>query len=155
MADLPVMQRLFDAHVEDHYGWTARDPRVLRARAEWDGKVIGRYSMVVRSGKVVGYLRRDADEDIMIQEAILPKTPDFSAAVEAAEAGEKEGYATVSGITCLRDSQRYESQGYELYGPSLETVMALPLQPGLSFEETISLFSVADGRFVLYPTDWF
>jgi GNAT superfamily N-acetyltransferase len=71
------------------------------------------------------------------------------------EAREKRGYAVVRGITCARDRKRYGSIGYDINGPRLSVAMAIPLKRSARARDLPRLFGVPQGRFVLYPTDWF
>lgn len=152
--DLPSIQELFRDYTKDLYGYTERDPKLLPMKVSWDPKTLDSYRMVAEGDSVVGYVRT-ATSSALADEVIVPEEMDFSATVRALEASEKSDFVSVPRLTSAKDQGRFKSLGYELYGPTMGTAMALSLDGGLDTWTLPDLFGDRTGEFVFYATDGF
>lgn len=153
--DLPILQELFERHARDLFGWSVRLPEILPARVAWWPKALTRYRVVLRDGRAVGYLRTRPEEDILMEEMVIPRWDDFRAAAALLECRVRGRVATTTWITCRRDQERFRALGYDLDGPIPEATMAAPLDPGVRPRDLPAMFGTRSGRFVHYPTDDF
>ncbi len=153
--DLPTIQSLFELQVEGQYGWTERNPRVLRNLVRLYPKTLEAYHLVLRDGKAVGYVRAPRGEAYVADEAIVSRLGDLSEALRSLEGRSKREYGTVANVICQRDTSRLAGLGYAIDGPAMATVMATPLNRRHRAAELPRVFGADEGRLVLYPTDWF
>jgi len=154
-ADLPTIQRLFEAYTRGLCGWTERHPRVLPAIAAWYPRFLERYRIAERDGTPVGYFRTDPNRDRMFEEMIAPRATDFRDVVAWAETRARGKVAATTWITCAKDRTRLLHLGYDLDGPIGDTTMAVPLERSLRPRGLPALFGATSGRFAHYPSDDF
>jgi len=154
-ADLPTIQRLFEAHARGLCGWTERHPDVLPAIAAWYPGFLGRYRIAVRDRDPVGYFRTDPERDLLFEEMIGPRAIDFRDAIAWMESRARGKVATTTWITCAKDRDRFRNLGYDLDGPIGDTTMAVPLDRSLRARGLPVLFGATSGRFAHYPSDDF
>ncbi len=153
--DIPRIQALFRDFAKPFYGWTERHPTFLGGEHIWFENIRGRFRLVYRGGELVGYLRTVPDEEDFSGEYVLRRTTDFRAAVRSVEARTRYGFSNVAPLTAATDLARFRSLGYAVVGPTPSMAMTLSLVPGLRKKVLPRLFGVPQGRFLLYPTDFF
>ena len=152
--DLPVMLVRFREHTRDLLGWTERPEDFLRFRVGWEPG-LDKYHVVLQGGETLGYLRSRPEERVTLEEAVIPSTRGFRAAVALAERRATGGVSTVNWLTAHKDLERFQRLGYTIDGPIPETTMALPLSRGVPRRSLVTLFGGPAGRFVHYPTEDF
>src|SRR3989442_403587 len=116
---------------------------------------LSKYRVLLRQGKVVGYLRTRPDEGMTMEEVVVPGPRDFRAAVALMESRHRRGMVTVNWITAADDVTRFRSLGYSVDGPIPDATMALSLTKEVRATDLRRLFGGTSGRFVQYPTDDF
>ncbi len=154
-SDFRTIQALFGTYTRGLCGWTLRHPDTLAATFSWYSPYLGRYRIVMRDGKAVGYLRTVRDRDILFEEVIVPRMGDFRDAVAAMESQVRGKVATTTWITCEKDRKRFRDLGYDLGGPIGDTTMAVPLDRSVRAAEVPRLFGATTGPFAHYPSDDF
>jgi GNAT superfamily N-acetyltransferase len=153
--DLPHIQSLFKSYTRRFLGWTERNPNFLGGEEIWDDEIWEKFRLVFRNDEMVGYLRVQTDEEDLVEEVIVPRARDFRATVQALEARLKGPFSSVTGLNSDFDRRRFRRLGYDPVGPFTWEAMALPLEEGISTRALLHMFGVSQGRFVLYPTDYF
>ncbi len=153
--DIPKIQRLFRGFSRPFLGWTERDPNFLGGESVWIDDILDRFRLVYREGTVVGYLRTIPGEEDFTEEYVLRRLADFRAAVRTVEARNRFGLSNVAPLTTAADPARFRGLGYAIVGPTPSKAMAIPLVPDLRPRDLPHLFGVPQGRFLLYPTDFF
>src|SRR5207244_5069115 len=70
---IPTIGRLFREYTRGLLGWTAREPSHIPSLIAGDPKLLERYRIVLRGDKPVGYFRTHPQEEVHMEELILPK----------------------------------------------------------------------------------
>ncbi len=153
--DIPRIQSLFRDFSRPFLGWTERDPGFLGGEQIWFDRILDRFRLVYRGGALVGYFRTVPGEEDFSEEFVLRRREDFRAAVRAVEARNRFGLSNVVPLSTAADLARFRGLGYALVGPTPSKAMATPLVPDLRARDLPHLFGVPQGRFLLYPTDFF
>ena len=153
--DIPDILRLFESYTRDCLGWTVRVPEVIPSMVAWYPGYLGRFRIVVRDGRIAGYLVTRPDDDVLMEEVIVPRMEDFRAAVAIMERRARGGFATTTWITCRKDQERFRRVGYTVDGPTPSATMALSLDRRLRTRDLPRLFGGTDGRFAHYFTEDF
>lgn len=153
--DISDILRLFETYTRDSLGWTIRVPEVIPAKAAWYPGYLDYFRMVVRDGHAVGYLVTRPDDDVLMEEVIVPRMNDFRAAVTVMERKARGRFATTTWITCRKDRERFRRIGYTVDGPTASATMALSLDKGLRTRDLPRLFGGTNGRFSHYFTEDF
>src|SRR5207247_9761549 len=99
--------------------------------------------------------RTHLQEEVHMEELILPKVGDFHEAVALAEARAPHGLASVNWVTARKDQERLRRLGYELDGPIPDATMALSLRGDVAPRSLFEEFGVPSGTFAQYPTEDF
>jgi hypothetical protein len=120
----------------------------------WERKHLERFRLVLRDGRLVGYLRSRPREGFHLEEVVVPREDDFRLAVRNVEYTSRGKFATANWITAGKDQDRFRRLGYTL-DPIADTTMALSLSNRLRKRDLPSLFGGTSRRFVQYPTDDF
>ncbi len=153
--DLSSIHSFYKRHTRGLTGWVMRDSRLLPMRVARDHDTLKAYRIVERDGEPVGYLRASRGGNLLASEIILPRMSDFRGAIQALESEDRRSLVSLGAVTSRRDQDRYRAVGYDLYGPTLAAVMAMPLDRRFRPRDLPQLFGAGEGRFVLYPTDHF
>ena len=153
--DLPSIHDLYRRHTRDLLGWTERDLRQLEWNFARNRRTLSKYRLLQHEGETVGYLRTRPDDQVTMEEVVVPSARHFNAAVALMERGAANRIATVNWITAAKDAARFRSRGYMVDGPIPDTTMALGLASGLRTSDLPRLFGSDSGRFVQYPSDDF
>ncbi len=153
--DVPRIQDLFREFAKPFYGWTERRRDFLGGEQNWFDRILDRFRLVYRGGDLVGYFRTVPDEEDMTQEYVLRRFTDLGGAVRAVEARTRYGFSNVSPLVAASDVARFRRLGYEILGPTPGRAMAVPLVRSVRAKDLPRLFGVPQGRFLLYPTDFF
>ena len=153
--DVPRMHDLYRKHTRNMLGWTERPAELLQWVLRENRDYLSKYRVLLRQGKVVGYLRTRPDEGVTMEEVVVPGPRDFRAAVALMESRHRRGVATVNWITAADDVTRFRSLGYSVDGPIPDATMALSLTKEVRATDLRRLFGGTSGRFVQYPTDDF
>ncbi len=153
--DLPRIQGLFREFARPFYGWTERDPTFLGGEQIWFDHILDRFRLVYRDGTLVGYFRTMPGEEDSTQEHVLRRFADLRATMRGVEARTRFGFSNVATMTAAADRDRFRRLGYAIVGPTPWKAMAVPLVAGLRGSDLPRLFGVPQGRFLLYPTDFF
>ena len=153
--DIPTIGRLFREYTRGLLGWTAREPSHIPSLIAGDPKLLERYRIVLRGDKPVGYFRTHPQEEVHMEELILPKIEDYREAVALAEARAPHGLANVNWVTARKDQERLQRLGYELDGPIPDATMALSLRGDVAPRSFLEEFGVPSGTFAQYPTEDF
>ena len=152
--DFPRIQSLFGSYVRDLLGWTERSADAPQRGRIWDRENLERFRLVIRDGRLVGYLRSRLRDGYLLEEVIVPRTEDFRLAVRAMECTARGKFVDSNWITAGKDQDRFRGLGYTL-DPIADTTMALSLSKHLRTADLPSLFGGTSRRFVHYPTDDF
>ena len=153
--DIPTIGRLFREYTRGLLGWTAREPSHIPSLIAGDPKLLERYRIVLRGDKPVGYFRTHPQEEVHMEELILPKIEDYREAVVLAEARAPHGLANVNWVTARKDQERLQRLGYELDGPIPDATMVLSLRGDVTPRSLLEEFGVPSGTFAQYPTEDF
>ncbi len=152
--DLSAIQGFYEVHTSDQFGWSLRDPGLLRMKVAWDRKTLDPYRIVTRDNTDIGYVRAPG-QGVLTDEIVIPRAEDFKDTLRALEKDARGDYACVSSVSTGRDLERLVALGYTPSSSMMGKVMALSLSSGLKTKELPQLFGSKDGRFVFYPTDGF
>lgn len=154
-SDLPTVQALFDRYVRDLCGWTVRPAELLPLYVAWSADALDTFRLVLRDGVPVGYVCTAPKAQRLVEEAIVPDTGDFRAAILLLERRAPGGISTTGDLTAGRDLARFRGLGYAIAGPIPSTTMALSLEASRSTRSLPRAFGATRGRFAHYPTDDF
>jgi len=132
-----------------------RQPEVLPAMAASEHDYLDRFRMVVREGKVVGYLRIRPLWNVNFEEVIAPDMTDYRDAISLREHEVKGKVSRTTWVTAKKDQDRLKAIGYDLDGPIGDTTMAVSLKGPLRTRSLPALFGADTGLFAHYPSDDF